>query len=121
MFNCDQCLKQCKSVCCGYVPIPGETYQKYPPLSSDYVLEGPDKTKFVVKDNHCAYLVDNKCTLYEHRPEVCRKFGDETHPMLFCPYQDKDGRVRSRQERRQIDRGIEKKLKGHYFKTKFAE
>lgn len=113
MFDCKNCMERCRASCCGYVPIPIETYKKYPPLvySDIQEFEGNDELTgrtggfvIVTQNNHCAYLIDNLCTIYEHRPEVCRKFGDESHPNLFCPYQDKDGRPRSRQERRSHER-----------------
>ena len=32
--------------------------------------------------------LEKNCLIYEERPEICRKFGEEkeTHPMLQCPY-----------------------------------
>ena len=56
------------------------------------------------ENNQCPFLDNCVCSIYDERPEVCRKFGDETHPNLICPFQDKDGRIRSRQERRKIER-----------------
>ena len=53
-------------------------------------------------------MVFNKCKIYNERPEVCKRFGDESHPALCCPYQDKNGRVRSRAERRYTERQIDK-------------
>jgi len=33
------------------------------------------------KDGICQYLVNNRCTIYANRPEVCEKFPSER-----CPY-----------------------------------
>lgn len=49
----------------------------------------------ITSDLLCPFLKkDLGCAIYEDRPEVCRKYGDETHPMLCCPMQDKDGNAR---------------------------
>lgn len=44
-------------------------------------------TSFVCDDNKCPFLrADCKCNIYEHRPLICRKFGEGGHPMLICRY-----------------------------------
>lgn len=38
-------------------------------------------------DNKCPFLrPDYKCNIYEHRPLICRKFGEGGHTMLVCQY-----------------------------------
>lgn len=38
-------------------------------------------------NNKCPFLrADYKCNIYEHRPLICRKFGEGGHPMLVCKY-----------------------------------
>lgn len=45
------------------------------------------KTSDNPADNKCPFLrADYKCNIYEHRPLICRKFGDGGHPMLICRY-----------------------------------
>jgi len=57
------------------------------------------------EDRKCIFLnEDFTCNIYENRPEVCQSFGNETHPMLNCSWQSKEGRERSRQEKRMIER-----------------
>jgi RNA ligase (TIGR02306 family) len=59
--------------------------------------------------NSCPYLgLDFKCSIYEDRPEVCRLYGNEQDINLTCQYQDKNGRMRSRQEKRIIESKIKK-------------
>ena len=55
--------------------------------------------------HRCPFLTyDLKCNIYADRPFVCREFGSESHLMMKCCFQDKDGRVRSRQETRAVTR-----------------
>jgi len=109
-MDCSKCLHQCKAMCCGVVPISKDIFAKNKdklnknrPIIEEIDLG--DSLIPLTKTGTCPFLTDDyKCGIYNDRPEVCRKFGDETHPMLICPYQSKDGRVRSRQERRQLER-----------------
>ncbi len=113
MFDCEQCKKKCKSICCGYVPIGNPIIAKHPigkPYRKVPFHIVDDMTMVVGLDDMCAYLENGTCSIYEDRPDVCRKFGDESANGLVCPYQDKNGRIRSRQERRAIDRGIQKQI-----------
>ncbi len=67
------------------------------------------------KTHRCPFLTyDLKCNIYENRPFVCREFGKESHERLKCSFQDKDGRERSRQERRLIER---QHLRGQHYLT----
>jgi Fe-S-cluster containining protein len=55
------------------------------------------------KDGYCPFLnKDYTCNIYDDRPAVCQRYGSEERSCLRCPYQDKDGRTRSRQESRSI-------------------
>jgi len=82
-----------------------------------HVTEFGDKVILETKDMMCPYLSkEYKCTIYNERPEVCRLFGNETHPLLVCPYQDKNGKIRSRQERRNIERENGKHFDHNYKK-----
>ena len=119
-FDCTQCLNKCHADCCrGPVPLRAEWVERHAPVREvlerkdmgegwvvmlavdDATLNAEDKTVMGV----CAYLGhDNRCSVYHDRPEVCREFGSESNPWMVCSYQDKTGRVRSRQERRHIER-----------------
>jgi Fe-S-cluster containining protein len=113
-MNCDQCLKECKAACCGCFPIPKELYEKNKDKIVSPIKELPigDDIMLITEYLSCAFLTkDFKCNIYNERPEICRKFGDETHLCLICSYQDKDGNIRSRQMRRKILREQEKNSK----------
>jgi Fe-S-cluster containining protein len=107
---------KCKAECCGIVPIPKEIYKR----NKDKIIRVADETIDVAEGDcyipitkcaHCVFLnYDSICNIYEDRPDVCRKFGDESHPMLFCHYLDKDGKERSRQNRRFVERQTAKHI-----------
>lgn len=113
----DQCKKLCdsgvcKSICCGVVPFEVELFNKYAYRSSNHkwtelkLAEDKKGTKFVIaptKDLSCIFKNDQGgCDIYDERPEVCRKFGGESHPLLRCPYIDKNGKLRSKKETKKI-------------------
>lgn len=110
MMNCEKCIEKCKAACCGISPFKREFVKKNPPKRK--VITETDLGNEVALETEgwvCAYLGDDyRCTVYDKRPEVCKLFGSEKHPALVCPYQDKDGRIRSRQERRNIERSENK-------------
>lgn len=61
----------------------------------------------VTEDNRgiCPFLgLDDRCTIYDDRPEVCRLFGNERHIFMTCSYQTSNGRIRDRAERRRIEK-----------------
>lgn len=68
-----KCIKNC-SKCCGAVP--------WASLEMDQLKEIK-----VHKNLICPYCEENKCTIYEFRPFMCRIFGTvaKPHP-LACPY-----------------------------------
>ena len=114
-MSCFDCKKQhhkCKAQCCGIVPIPKKTYDSNKhkivnePLS---ILDAEDCYIPITDNQYCPYLnKDLSCNIYDDRPDVCRKFGDESHPMLFCPVLNKNGQERCRQNRRFVERQTDK-------------
>jgi len=97
-------------MCCGIVPLPRSLFN-YSPHQKKVreVLEFDEDTVIpITEDGLCVFLKDSKCTVYDDRPEVCRKFGDESHSLMTCAFQSKDGVLRSRQERRLLERQIGK-------------
>ena len=107
-FDCKKMHPKCKAQCCGITPIPKEIYHRNKDnivRESKEIIETDDAIISITDDAYCVFLNgDLSCNIYEDRPSVCRKFGDESHPMLFCPYLDKNGAERSRQNRRQVER-----------------
>jgi Fe-S-cluster containining protein len=68
-------------------------------------LFGETHDLLLTEDRRCVFLNDDlSCNVYEDRPWVCKKYGDESCSFMTCPFQSKEGRIRSRQERRKIER-----------------
>lgn len=117
-FDCKKMHPKCQAQCCMVAPIEQEIFTRNlhkvvrQPISQ-HVFDAVDpidkKKRLLVlpftADGYCPFLnKDLTCNIYEDRPDVCRKYGSEQHPMLRCPYLDKNGRERSRQEIRKIER-----------------
>jgi Fe-S-cluster containining protein len=107
-FECKKYHCKCKADCCGVVPIPEKTWKDNQHLLQqkiEHLTELPVKRTAlpgveirelaflpITKNFKCPFLKkDLSCAIYDDRPEVCQKFGDETHSLLACPMQDKDG------------------------------
>ena len=91
--KCDVSI--CHAECCGIVPIPNETIQRFSHLLRAGVkFKQVDANSTVCADENatCGFLTeDYQCAIYEHRPPVCRIFGEhgEKHPFLTCSYKRK--------------------------------
>lgn len=77
----------CGGKCCGPVPL---SKKEYKTIRKIYGIPRGAKHDLVSETLHlltingmCAFLKDGRCSVYEHRPEVCRKFGEI--PQLPCP------------------------------------
>lgn len=128
-FDCLPILSTCKALCCRVVPLEKEIWERNQNKIKIEVKEIHEGTAIVegekmdivlplTESGQCPFLNDkNQCGIYEDRPSVCRKYGNETHKCLRCPFQDKNGRLRSRQERRKIFREAKKEA-DHIIKTK---
>ena len=83
-MNCD--IQKCKAECCGAVPLP----RPFKRFSFARKCEVKDFDDFFIAcddDLVCGFLDENhKCSIYEMRPEVCRKFGDASHSLLVCEF-----------------------------------
>ncbi len=102
----------CKADCCGPVPIDIDFFRaskKFMQRKYIDVKRFPGNMVLpLTEDMNCVYLKEDlSCAIYHHRPEVCRKFGDESHVLMTCPYQDKDGNVRSAKEVNRIKAEVE--------------
>lgn len=52
----------------------------------------------VTDSGYCPFLKEDlKCAIYEDRPDLCKKFGDESHPAMCCPMQDNNGNPRDKE------------------------
>src|SRR5258708_3968345 len=128
MMDCKSCHAQCKAACCGIAPMPLDIFER----NKDKIVQQPGSIERfngpdipddlqnisvqeikkdvemvlpITKNLKCCFLnEDFSCNIYDDRPRICRKFGDESHIFMTCMWQAKDGRIRSRQERRGLER-----------------
>lgn len=106
----------CKARCCAFAPLPRATFfgnfdKQQRPVEKIMELEG-DNVVPVTEDGYCTFLTDTlQCAIYDQRPEICDKFGDESHINMTCAFQTKDGQSRSKKERRRIDELQQQNLK----------
>lgn len=104
--NCKLFHNVCKAACCGPVPINGAFFHANSALTQRPLKEilnfGIDILP-VTHDGSCVFLTDDlQCKIYEARPDVCKKFGDESHPFMTCAYQKADGKARNKAETKKI-------------------
>lgn len=125
-MDCKKCHLKCKASCCGITPIPRQIFES----NKDKIVTEPQeviydcgppipKTKEepidlltseevaipITETGRCCFLnKDLSCNIYEDRPNVCRRFGDESHINLTCLFMSQDGRIRTRQETRSLYR-----------------
>lgn len=111
-MNCSFCLSKCKADCCrGPIPMPKDILDRHTPIRPITHTATPDDNTVVVlhvtedRRGVCPFLgLDDKCSIYDDRPPACRMFGNGHHIFMTCSFQSADGRIRSRQERRAIER-----------------
>ncbi len=105
--NCHLFHHLCKGGCCGPVPIPVKTFEENKTLVQREVKEVIDFGNGTVipmtEELLCPFLSeDYQCNIYEQRPWVCIKFGDESDPRMTCAFQTKDGKMRHHRERKRV-------------------
>lgn len=99
--NCHKFYDACKARCCSFVPLERDLlYKNFDKIQRHIkeTVEFHNNTLIpITEDGYCTFLQpDLKCAIYEHRPAICVKFGDESHVNMTCPYQTKDGYARSK-------------------------
>lgn len=115
-FECKKYHKICEGKCCGIIPIPVTIWSKH-----QHKIQRPIKEKHkvyvtdhddvkctailpITNDAYCPFLKqDLACAIYEDRPKICKKFGDESHWALKCPMQYADGTPRSEQDKIELN------------------
>lgn len=113
--NCKLFHAMCKAQCCAFTPLPRATYfgnfdKQQRPVKE--ILEFGNDVIPATEDGHCTFLTDTfQCAIYNQRPEVCIKFGDETHINMTCAFQTKEGHSRPKKETKRIAGLQEQKLK----------
>jgi len=103
------CPENCGD-CCGPVPMTEEFLKEHSDKIQRPTLEVVEAGPYLILRTEglkCVFLTDNgRCAIYNDRPEVCVKFGDETDLLLYCPHFTSDGRKRSRQSKRKLERDL---------------
>lgn len=119
----------CNADCCGPMPMERqffmEHYGNIEPNIGYLLGSVPESTAVIplTDDAMCIFLDRTKrsCRIYNDRPEVCKRFGDESHPLLFCPHMDAQGKERNRQQRRKLQRKLSKAMDSYMKRQKPGE
>jgi uncharacterized protein len=74
--------------------IPAELLFRAPRLPRGHLLLGYDER------GHCPMLVDNQCSIYDHRPRTCRTYDCRIFPAAGVGIDDDDNVLIARQARR---------------------
>lgn len=75
------CCRACDALCCRSFPSVNLTWTEYEQLSGlgatrlQFSLYGPHK---LIIENGCEFLQENRCGIYQHRPDICRRFVCQT-------------------------------------------
>lgn len=95
-----KCMTGCNAECCGIVPIQEQKYKIFKRRIKKKIVEVMRSGSYIIpmtEDISCAFLSNNhRCTIYEHRPMICRLYG--INKDLQCPYIDIEGNKRTDQE-----------------------
>lgn len=107
--NCKLFHSICKAECCSVAPMEQQifarNFHKLVIPVSETMPFAPGIILPITATNKCPFLnQDLSCNIYDDRPAVCRKFGDETHINMTCCYQTKDGAERPLPQRKRIQR-----------------
>jgi Fe-S-cluster containining protein len=69
--------KSCDGACCRSFPSVDLTWQEYQRLRElgavrlNFSLSGPHR---LIIENGCEFLAAGRCTIYQDRPDICRRF-----------------------------------------------
>ncbi|MBE3092770.1 MAG: YkgJ family cysteine cluster protein [Chloroflexi bacterium] len=105
-----KCKEGCAD-CCGIIPLTKELIEKKDkfqvPVEKEFATKNEGKV-LITKDMLCIFLnrETKKCSIYEDRPIICRRFGVEVDDkyQLACPYFKPNGNPWTIGKRKQIDR-----------------
>ena len=83
-MNCN--INICKAECCGAVPL-AQSFKRFSFARKCEVKDFDDFFIAYYENLTCGFLDENyKCSIYEFRPNLCRKFGDASHKLLTCEF-----------------------------------
>lgn len=117
-----------------------KVYKNFPILFS-FGSKGYPKANILLNDgnSHCPYIEDNKCTIYEQRPSICRTFPlspsifDKIYISEECPNVSiseketndtiiSDGKIKSKSfDKKLFENYSDKFLDTHHYLLKFIE
>ncbi len=106
--NCHLFKSKCGAECCSVVPLPRSLYfanidKVFREVGQVMDIEGGYVIPMTL-DMKCPFLTEDLgCAIYEDRPPICRKFGDESLIHMTCAYQSKEGNPRTKKEFRKIN------------------
>ena len=113
-IDCSKFHGKCGASCCSVFPIPKNLYVSHASKIVETVsktIDFDENIAPVTQSGRCCFLnKDLSCNIYEDRPDICRKFGNESHIMLSCSVATKEGNPRTRQDSRRIQRDLLKKI-----------
>lgn len=75
--NDDCSCKGCDGACCRSFPSVGLSWSEYEQLRAlgatrlHFSLSGHH---LLIIENGCEFLAEGRCSIYEHRPDICRRF-----------------------------------------------
>lgn len=70
-MKCDNCSKCCENIYLPFIASPDEKeWLEYHDIE---VIEN-SVGEFIKINNKCSKLVDGRCSIYEKRPDICRKY-----------------------------------------------
>lgn len=122
-FQCSKLHSRCGAACCKIFPMNEILYRANEDKRTKPVVreESPRKGYIVpvTQDLSCCFLKDDlDCAIHDVRPGVCRTFGSESHVLMTCDYQNKEGEVRSRGQIRYIQKEKKKFVDGELERNK---
>ena len=107
MFDCNKTIKKCKAVCCYYVPLPKELWEKYKQKAQAEVKVFKWDEGYVLpltKNMRCPFVgKDYKCVIYPHRPWLCQYFGKINTKGLKCFWLKANGNKRGKDKKRKLE------------------
>ena len=100
-----ECKTGCHE-CCGIVPFSAAEREKAAtvrPLEQwEPFINGTWVPSSALMTMKCPFVNDAGCSIYEHRPTVCRLFGAVDHPNMKCPMGCGPKRLLTEQRSREI-------------------
>lgn len=107
--NCNIFKNKCQAECCSFVPIDRDIFiNNFSKISIPIIKLIDLENNMVIPETatgKCTFLNSElECNIYDQRPDICNKFGDETHINMTCRFQTKNGQKRTNKEKLKIEK-----------------